>query len=95
MLKQQHKWWVVSTGAAMLASSLTWSALERGWQSATGRRPPRNPAAPGVSFRAAFAWAVVAGVVVSVSELLAQRGAAAGWKRVTGKYPRGLKRNRT
>lgn len=94
-MKQDHKWWLVSTGAAFLASNLVKSALERGYLRATGRRPPQNPASPRVSWRAAFGWAMAAGMLVSVSEMLAERGAAAGWRRVHGKYPRALWRKKT
>lgn len=95
MLKQDQKWWLVSTGAALLASSLAKSALERGYRKAAGRRPPQNPASPRVNWQSAFGWALAAGVVISLSELLAERGAAAGWRRVTGKYPRSLVRKKT
>lgn len=94
-MKQDHKWWLVSTGAALIASSLTKSAMERGYLRVTGRRPPQNPGSPKVAWRSAFGWAMAAGVVVSLSELLAERGAAAGWRRVTGKYPRSLRRKKT
>lgn len=95
MLKQDQKWWLVSTGAALLAASLMKSALERGWHATTGRRPPQNPAAPSVGWREAVGWAVAAGIAVSLTELLAERGAAAGWRRMTGRYPRSLTRKRT
>jgi hypothetical protein len=94
-MKQDHKWWLVSTGAALVASSLTKSLIERSYLQVTGRRPPQNPASPRVQWRTAFGWAVAAGVLVSLSELLAERGAAAGWRRVTGKYPRSLVRKKT
>lgn len=94
-MKQDHKWWLVSTGAALLASNLAKSLMEHGYKAATGRRPPQNPASPRVAWRSAFGWALVAGVLVSMSELLAERGAAAGWRKVTGKYPRSLWRKKT
>ena len=94
-MKQDHKWWLVSTGAALLASNLMKSAMERSYLGMTGRRPPQNPASPRVAWREALGWAVAAGVLVSVIELLAERGAAAGWRRVTGKYPRSLRRRKT
>ena len=94
-MKQDHKWWLVSTGAALLASNLMKSAIERSYLGVTGRRPPQNPASPRVAWRAAFGWAMAAGVLVSLSEMLAERGAAAGWKHVTGKYPRSLLRKKT
>ena len=94
-MKQDHKWWLVSTGAAFLASNLMKSAIERSYLGFTGRRAPQNPASPKVAWRTAFGWAMAVGVLVSLSEMLAERGAAAGWKRVTGKYPRSLRRKKT
>jgi hypothetical protein len=95
MLTQEHKWWLVSTGAAVAARALTRSAMERGWKGATGRRPPQNPAAPSVPWRSALAWALAAGALASLTGLLAERGAAAGWRRATGSYPGALRRKRT
>lgn len=94
-MKQDHKWWLVSTGAALLAASLTKSVMERSYLRVTGRRPPQNPASPKVQWRTAFGWAVAAGVVASLSEMLAERGAAEVWRYRTGKYPRSLRRKRT
>lgn len=94
-MKQDQKWWLVSTGAALIAANLTKSVMERSWLHATGRRPPQNPASPRVKLGSALAWAIAAGVIVSIAELMAERGAAAGWKRVTGRYPRSLYRKKT
>ena len=94
-MKQDYKWWLVSTGAALVASNMTKSLMERSYLRYTGRRAPQNPASPRVAWRSAFGWAMAAGVLVSLSELLAERGAAAAWKRMYGKYPRSLWRKRT
>ena len=94
MLKQDQKWWLVSTGAALLATTLTKAALEGGYRLSTGKRPPQNPASPSVDWRTAFGWALAVGVLMSVSQLVAERGAAAGWRRVTGKYPRALRKRK-
>jgi len=94
-MKQDYKWWLVSTGVAMVANTLTKSMMERSYLRVTGRRAPQNPASPKVAWRQAFVWAMAAGALVALSELLAERGAAAGWRRVTGKYPRSLIRKKT
>jgi hypothetical protein len=39
---------------------------------------------------AALAWTVATSVAVSVVQLVAQRGAAAGWQKVRGHYPEEL-----
>ena len=94
-MKQDYKWWLVSTGAALLASNLMKSTMERSYLHVTGRRPPQNPASPRVAWRSAFGWAMAAGVLMGLTEMLAERGAAAGWRKVTGKYPRSLLRKKT
>lgn len=94
-MKQDYKWWLLSTGAALAANTITRSMMEHGYLRMTGRRAPQNPASPKVAWRQALAWALAAGVLISLTELLAERGAAAGWRRVTGKYPRSVLRKKT
>jgi hypothetical protein len=93
-LSQQGRWAIVSSGAAMAAAGATRMVLKRGWKSATGRKPPQNPATPHVSWLEAVGWALTAGAAVSLTRLLAERGAAAGWRKVTGRYPATVKRRR-
>lgn len=69
-------WTVTASLAAVGAAALAKKALTKGWERSRGR-VPGNPAAGDTSWNEAMAWAVVSGVVVGVSRLLAQRGVAA------------------
>jgi hypothetical protein len=60
------------------------------WLRVRGYPPPKNPAAPGVSWPDALAWAAVSGVLVAAGRLVAARGAAAAYQAVTGKLPPGV-----
>jgi hypothetical protein len=94
LLSQERKWMLISSGAAMAAAAATRAVLKQGWRGATGRKPPQNPATPHVGWMEAVGWAMTAGAAVSLTRLLAERGAAAGWRRVTGKYPRTVRRRK-
>jgi hypothetical protein len=60
------------------------------WLRVRGYPPPKNPAAPGVSWPDALAWAAVSGVLVAAGRLVAARGVAAAYQTVTGKLPPGV-----
>jgi hypothetical protein len=80
-------WTLIAAAAGMMALSGLRSALNRGWKLAKGADPPENPASSEVTWRDAIAWTIATGVVVELGRLLALRGAAAGWKQVTGETP--------
>ena len=65
-------------------------AADAGWEVVRGYPPPKNPAAPGVRWPDALAWAAVSGVLVAGGRLVAARGAAATYRAVTGKLPPGV-----
>jgi len=52
--------------------------------------PPENPASRRVGWGPALAWTVATSVAVGVGQLVAERGAAAGWRRARGRYPKGM-----
>lgn len=83
-------WNVVALASATLAGIAVRNLLETTWEAFKGDEPPQNPAARSVDWGEALAWTVATGVAVGVGRLLAQRGAAAGWKSVRGHYPKGL-----
>jgi hypothetical protein len=76
----------LATSAGIAVRKLTDSA----WYAARGYPPPKNPAAPGVSWPDALAWAAVSGVAVAAGRLVAARGATAVYQGMTGKLPPGL-----
>ena len=65
-------------------------AADTAWLKVRGYPPPKNPAAPGVTWPDALAWAAVSGVLYASARLVAARGAAATYEKLTGKVPPGL-----
>ena len=90
LVGEEKAWNLVALGSATLAAIATRNLLEAGWQQVKEDEPPENPAARSVDWPEALAWTVATGVMVGVARMLAQRGAAAGWKKVRGRYPKGL-----
>jgi hypothetical protein len=85
--KQRATWMLVGAGSAMAAGAAMSGLIEGGWRAIRDEEPPVDPDASTTSLGKAVAWAAITGVLVSVAQLAARRGAAAGWKRVTGKKP--------
>ncbi len=90
MVDDERAWTIVAMGSAALAAIATRNLLSTGWEAVKQKEPPVNPAARSVDWSEALAWTVATGVAVGVGRMLAQRGAAAGWKKVKGHYPKGL-----
>jgi Protein of unknown function (DUF4235) len=88
--KSPLTWKLLGTGFAVPAGIAARKLTDAAWYAARGSSPPKNPAAPGVSWPDALAWAAFSGVVVAGGRLLAARGAAATYEKVTGKLPPGL-----
>jgi hypothetical protein len=87
---EDRAWGLVAMATAALAGLAVRQALNTGWQLVQEEEPPENPASRHVSWRQALAWTVATSVAVSVVQLVAQRGAAAGWNKVQGRYPEEL-----
>lgn len=90
MVDDEKAWNIVALVSAGLAGIAVRNLLESGWETVKRDEPPQNPAARSVDWSEAVAWTVATGVAVGLGRLLAQRGAAAGWKKVRGRYPKGL-----
>lgn len=80
-------WLACASGAAMLGGALVRQGLNQTWKMVKHADPPVDAASPDVEWRDAIAWTVATGVVVGLGRLFARRGAAAGWKRLTGETP--------
>ncbi|MGH7476708.1 MAG: DUF4235 domain-containing protein [Longimicrobiales bacterium] len=80
-------WRVTAAAAAVAGAFVLRKALEQGWKSTTGRAPPNNPASPLTSWPDAIAWTLAVGTVMGLGRLLGERGAASGWREVTGRLP--------
>lgn len=90
LVDDERAWNVVALVSAGVAGIAVRNLLETSWEMVTHEEPPQNPAARSVDWSEALAWTVATGVAVGLGRLLAQRGAAAGWKKMSGHYPRGL-----
>jgi hypothetical protein len=89
-IAEDRAWGLVAMATAALAGLAVRRALNTGWQLVQEEEPPENPASRHVTWRQALAWTVATSVAVSVVQLVAQRGAAAGWHKVRGRYPEEL-----
>ena len=87
ILSDEQKWGLLAAGSAALVGLATRQILRRSWTAWRKEPPPDNPAAPDVSWRDALLWAGATGLVVAVGRVVAKRGAAAGWRRLTGRTP--------
>jgi hypothetical protein len=72
---------------AIPAGIVVKKATDTAWLKVRGYPPPKNPAAPGVTWPDALAWAAFSGVLYAAARLVAARGAAAVYQKVTGKLP--------
>lgn len=89
-LDEQRAWNVIAVASAALAGLAVRQALQTTWEKWKDEEPPTNPAARSVDWGEALVWSVAVGAAVGVGRMLAERGAAAGWQKVRGRYPKGL-----
>ena len=75
---------------AIPAGIVVKKATDTAWLKVRGYPPPKNPAAPGVSWPDALAWAAFSGVLYASARLVAARGAAATYQKITGHLPAGV-----
>ena len=78
---------LVGAGSAMAAGGEMSGLIEGGWRAIRNEEPPIDPDAPTTSWGKAVAWTALTGVLVSVAQLAARRGAAVAWTRATGRKP--------
>lgn len=83
-------WKALALTSGLAAGTVTKTVLNKGWKRATGDDPPRNPAAPGTTWKQAFAWAAASGTALGVAKVVATQGAAKAWTKTTGSLPPGL-----
>ena len=88
---EERAWDLVAVGSTVLAGIATRQLLQSGWELFMREEPPTNPAARSVSWGEALGWAVAVGAAVGAARVLAERGAAAGWRKARGRYPDGLR----
>lgn len=81
-------WKVVATGAAVGASIVARKVTDGTWKFVSGKDSPSNPEDPDIGWGEAVAFAVFSGAVVGLTRMLANRQAAAVYKRSTGSLPK-------
>jgi hypothetical protein len=86
--KPNHRTWTLIAGASgALAALASHQLLRRGWSAWRKSPPPKDLTSPDVSWRDALLWAGATGLIVAIGRVVAGRGAAAGWRAVTGRRP--------
>lgn len=74
--------WLVLSGLAAAGSAIVLrQVMERGYARASGKAPPKDPAAPDVRWSTAIGWTLVTSAVIGLGRLLAIRGTSAGLRR--------------
>lgn len=87
---EERAWDTIALASSVLAGIAVRQALQTGWKVMKRDEPPTNPAARSVDWSDALVWTLAVGAAVGVGRMLAERGAAAGWRKVRGTYPEGL-----
>ncbi len=86
-------WSIFSLAAALFGATVARKTVTKGWQAATGKNPPANPADPDVDFTEALLWATASGTFVQIARMLATRKAAHYYAKSTGHLPPGLQKD--
>ncbi len=84
-------WRVMSAVLVVLATLAAEHALLAGWRMVTGREPPESPENPDTSWGRPIAWAMATGAVAGLARLVANRLAAAYYRKNTGRLPKELR----
>lgn len=87
MISNQLKWKIVTNGAAILAAMAVRQILTQSWKAIKHEDPPKNPESSDVRLQEAIMWTIATALTAGIARLLAHRGAAIGWKKVTGEMP--------
>lgn len=80
-------WTAFAATAAMFGGAAVRQGLHQAWKLAKHEDPPLDPTARDVPWRDAIIWTVATGALVGLGRLIARRGAAAWWERLTGDEP--------
>jgi hypothetical protein len=78
----------LSTVAGIAAAVAARKIISALWRSDT--ETPLNPADRRTSWREALAWGLATAVGAGVARVVALRGAATGWEKMTGETPPGV-----
>lgn len=83
-------WRITALAFAIPAGIAARKLMDTAWKKTRGTDPPANPAAPGTTWSEALLWTAATGVAYAIARLIAARGAAAGWRSLTGQLPPGV-----
>ena len=87
-------WRVLGTGAAALATAVASKVVSKGWEAASGRPAPDDPAHPEeVPWKEAVLFAAISGLVVGAARVAATRKAAQYYAKSAGHLPAGMRRD--
>ncbi len=86
---QKVVWKVGAAGLGFGAALVARKGLEAAWKGATKDDPPEDPGDSTTSWGAALLWTIATAVGIGLAQLVASRGADAGWRKVAGGPPPG------
>ena len=78
---------LINKGSRAATGAGTRYIVGKGWELVTKRKPPLNPAMPGVLWSEALAWGALVGMVSGVLGIVARRTVAALWRKYVGAKP--------
>ncbi|HKJ10845.1 MAG TPA: DUF4235 domain-containing protein [Ornithinimicrobium sp.] len=81
-------WKVMALGSAIGASMVARNLTEATWKFIRGDEPPKNPEDPDTAWLEAVGFALLSGAIVGLSRMVANREAAAVYKKSTGHLPK-------
>ncbi|MBP2707062.1 DUF4235 domain-containing protein [Microbispora sp. RL4-1S] len=78
--KPDMMWRIVGGLLGLAVGFASRKVLGYAWEKATGKKPPASADSPDISLREAIAYAVVMGLGMEVTRIIATRAAARKWK---------------
>lgn len=87
----KRTWKLYDKAATALATIACARAADAIWRAAVGRKAPKDPTNPEVSWREAATWVALSGAATQLARVFATRKAADYWVRSTGQLPPGMK----
>lgn len=82
-------WKLGAAAAGFAAAAAMRKLVTYAWKTARRSEPPHDPVSPETPWGEALAWTLATAVGVGIGRLLAERGAAVGWRKATGNRPPG------
>jgi hypothetical protein len=77
----------LAKGSSVLGMFSTRYLSGKAWKLITNKKPPENPAQPGVLWSEAIVWGAVTGMAAGIVGVIVQRLAAEWWRKTQGAIP--------